>query len=90
VNARSDPAGLHAIAALGRGQSDYASRLLEVPALHRDGRTVTIAFRIAFLRDSQTVPSTLSPLSCGMGLSCGGPAAGPGTRLSVSGSGPSA
>jgi PAS domain S-box-containing protein len=41
-------AGFHA--SVERGHSDYAARLLEVPALHRDGRTVSIAFRITFVR----------------------------------------
>lgn len=28
------------------GQTEYANRLLEVPALHRDGHTLSIAFTV--------------------------------------------
>lgn len=32
------------------GQTSYGGRLLEVPALHRDGRTLSIAFTVSLLR----------------------------------------
>jgi PAS domain S-box-containing protein len=31
------------------GHTDYGTRLLEVPALHRDGRTISIAFTVTLL-----------------------------------------
>jgi PAS domain S-box-containing protein len=31
------------------GQTDYGTRLLEVPAVHRDGHTVSIAFTVTLL-----------------------------------------
>jgi PAS domain S-box-containing protein len=31
------------------GHTDYGDRLLEVPALHRDGRTISIAFTVSLL-----------------------------------------
>jgi PAS domain S-box-containing protein len=34
------------------GQTSYGGRLLEVPALHRDGRTLSIAFTVSLLRRS--------------------------------------
>ena len=34
------------------GQTSYGGRLLEVPALHRDGRTLSIAFTVSLLRQS--------------------------------------
>lgn len=33
------------------GHTRYADRVLEVPALHRDGRTLSIAFTVSLLRD---------------------------------------
>jgi PAS domain S-box-containing protein len=33
------------------GRTDYGNRVLEVPALHRDGRTVSIAFTVTLLFD---------------------------------------
>jgi len=32
------------------GHTDYGERLLEVPALHRDGRTISIAFTVTLLK----------------------------------------
>lgn len=32
------------------GRTDYAGRLLEVPALHRDGRPLSISFTVTMLR----------------------------------------
>jgi hypothetical protein len=31
------------------GQTDYGGRLLEVPALHRDGRPLSISFTVTLL-----------------------------------------
>jgi PAS domain S-box-containing protein len=33
------------------GHTDYGNRLLEVPALHRDGRTISIAFTVTLLTE---------------------------------------
>lgn len=33
------------------GETSYGDRLLEVPALHRDGRTISIAFTVSLLTD---------------------------------------
>jgi PAS domain S-box-containing protein len=35
---------------MGTGTTKYAGRLLEVPALHRDGRTLSIAFTVTLLQ----------------------------------------
>lgn len=35
--------------AMKTGHSDYAKRLLEVPAMHRDGHTISIAFTVTLL-----------------------------------------
>jgi len=35
------------------GQSEYSDRLLEVPALHRDGHTISIAFKVALLTEPE-------------------------------------
>jgi hypothetical protein len=32
------------------GHTSYGNRLLEVPALHRDGRTLSVAFTVTLLR----------------------------------------
>ena len=37
---------------MATGHTDYGGRLLEVPALHRDGRTLSIAFTVSLLRHS--------------------------------------
>jgi PAS domain S-box-containing protein len=34
------------------GHTDYGDRLLEVPALHRDGRNLSIAFTVTLLHDA--------------------------------------
>jgi PAS domain S-box-containing protein len=34
---------------MATGQTDYGGRLLEVPALHRDGRSLSIAFTVTLL-----------------------------------------
>jgi PAS domain S-box-containing protein len=39
---------------MATGHTDYGDRLLEVPALHRDGRTLSIAFTVSLLRQSPT------------------------------------
>jgi PAS domain S-box-containing protein len=36
---------------MATGHTDYGDRLLEVPALHRDGTTMSIAFTVTLLRD---------------------------------------
>jgi PAS domain S-box-containing protein len=35
---------------MASGRTSYGGRLLEVPALHRDGRTLSIAFTVSLLR----------------------------------------
>jgi PAS domain S-box-containing protein len=35
---------------MATGRTDYGSRLLEVPALHRDGRSLSIGFTVTLLR----------------------------------------
>lgn len=35
---------------MATGHTSYGTRLLEVPALHRDGRTLSIAFTVSLLR----------------------------------------
>ena len=35
---------------MATGHTDYGDRLLEVPALHRDGRRLSIAFTVTLLR----------------------------------------
>ncbi len=40
------------------GRTSYGGRLLEVPALHRDGRTLSIAFTVSLLRDHDGEPVT--------------------------------
>ena len=35
---------------MATGHTDYADRLLEVPALHRDGRRLSIAFTVSLIR----------------------------------------
>ncbi len=35
---------------MATGHTEYGSRLLEVPALHRDGRSLSIAFTVTLLR----------------------------------------
>lgn len=39
---------------MATGHTDYGGRLLEVPALHRDGHTISIAFTVSLLRPSPT------------------------------------
>jgi PAS domain S-box-containing protein len=36
---------------MATGQTTYGERLLEVPATHRDGRTLSVAFTVTLLRD---------------------------------------
>jgi PAS domain S-box-containing protein len=33
------------------GRTSYGERLLEVPAVHRDGRTLSVAFTVTLIRD---------------------------------------
>lgn len=37
---------------MATGHTDYGDRLLEVPALHRDGRTLSIAFTVTLMQQS--------------------------------------
>ena len=37
---------------MATGHTDYGDRLLEVPALHRDGHTISIAFTVSLVRPS--------------------------------------
>jgi PAS domain-containing protein len=39
--------------ALGHGTTRYGSQLLKVPAIHKDGRTLSIAFSVAMLFDEK-------------------------------------
>ena len=39
---------------MATGHTSYGDRLLEVPALHRDGRTLSIAFTVTLLRSAGT------------------------------------
>jgi PAS domain S-box-containing protein len=48
--------GYHDVMATGR--TSYGERLLEVPALHRDGRTLSIAFTVSLLRLAADGPVT--------------------------------
>lgn len=42
---------------LETGHTDYGSRLLEVPAIHRDGRAMSVAFTVTLLTiDGHTRP----------------------------------
>lgn len=41
------------------GVTKYGSDLLRVPALHKDGRTLSIAFTVALLRDPQGRPDAI-------------------------------
>jgi len=46
---------------MATGETSYGDRLLEVPALHRDGRTLSIAFTVTLLRDpGSTRPSAIA------------------------------
>ena len=39
------------------GHTEYGNRLLEVPAIHRDGRAISVAFTVTLLMvDDQTRP----------------------------------
>lgn len=42
------------------GHTDYGDRLLEVPALHRDGRTLSIAFTVTLLLGPDGKPSAIA------------------------------
>jgi PAS domain S-box-containing protein len=43
---------------MATGRTTYADRLLEVPALHRDGRPLSIAFTVTLLDDSDATQPT--------------------------------
>jgi PAS domain S-box-containing protein len=42
------------------GQTSYADRLLEVPALRRDGSTISIAFTVSLLRHDDGTPKAIA------------------------------
>ncbi len=44
-------AGYHHV--MQTGHTEYGGRLLEVPAMHRDGRTVSVAFTVTLLSDGE-------------------------------------
>lgn len=37
---------------MATGHTSYGDRLLEVPALHRDGRTLSIAFTVSLMHET--------------------------------------
>ena len=45
---------------MATGHTSYGDRLLEVPALHRDGRTVSIAFTVTLLFSGTTTPRAIA------------------------------
>jgi PAS domain S-box-containing protein len=47
--------------AMETGETRYGDRLLEVPALHRDGRTLSIAFTVTLLHNpGESVPAGIA------------------------------
>lgn len=42
------------------GRTSYADRLLEVPALHRDGHTISIAFTVSLMRNAGRTPTAIA------------------------------
>lgn len=47
-------------ATMATGQTSYGDRLLEVPALHRDGRTLSIAFTVTLIGESDEPPDAIA------------------------------
>jgi PAS domain S-box-containing protein len=45
---------------MASGHTSYGDRLLEVPALHRDGHTVSIAFTVTLLFSGATTPRAIA------------------------------
>jgi PAS domain S-box-containing protein len=45
---------------MATGHTSYGDRLLEVPALHRDGHTVSIAFTVTLLSSGDTKPRAIA------------------------------
>jgi PAS domain S-box-containing protein len=45
---------------MANGQTSYGNRLLEVPALHRDGRSLSIAFTVTLLPSSGPRPHAIA------------------------------
>jgi PAS domain S-box-containing protein len=45
---------------MATGHTSYGDRLLEVPALHRDGRTLSIAFTVTLMRDADGMPLAIA------------------------------
>lgn len=47
---------------MASGETRYGTSLLKVPALHKDGRTLSIAFTVALLRDAQGRPEAIAAI----------------------------
>lgn len=48
---------------MATGHTDYGDRLLEVPALHRDGRRLSIAFTVTLIRrPGEQLPTAIAAL----------------------------
>lgn len=45
---------------MATGQTSYGDRLLEVPALHRDGRTLSIAFTVTLIGEPDEPPDAIA------------------------------
>lgn len=45
---------------MATGHTNYGDRLLEVPALHRDGRTLSIAFTVSLMHDPDGTPTAIA------------------------------
>jgi PAS domain S-box-containing protein len=45
---------------MATGQTSYGDRLLEVPACHRDGHTISIAFSVSLLRGDGGLPTAIA------------------------------
>lgn len=44
------------------GETSYADRLLQVPALHRDGRRLSIAFTVSLVHDELRTPAGVAAI----------------------------
>lgn len=45
---------------MATGETSYGDRLLEVPALHHDGHTISIAFTVSLLRHADGAPKAIA------------------------------
>lgn len=45
---------------MATGETSYGDRLLEVPALHRDGHTISIAFTVSMLLGDDGLPTAIA------------------------------